>query len=122
MPGETLATIMLQTRSGVPVVLSGSFVAPGFGVAVSDRLELIGSKASLVLDGDTATILGERPETVLFDLQAGYQACFDAAATHFAARLRDGGPFESDAADNLGTLRLVEAAYHAAEQNQGERR
>ncbi len=115
MLGETLATIMLQTSDGVPVVLSGSFVAPGFGAAVSDRLELIGSRASAVLDGDTLRLLdGDRSETVHFESAAAYQACFDAAAAHFCARLRDGSPFESEAADNLATLRLVEAAYTAA--------
>jgi predicted dehydrogenase len=111
MAGETLATIMLQTAAGAPVVLSGSFVAPGFGSVVADRLELIGSRGSLVLDGDTLELRGPLPETLRFDMAAGYQACFDAAAAHFATALRDGTPFESDPVDNLRTLRLVEAAY-----------
>ncbi|MGE4220419.1 MAG: Gfo/Idh/MocA family protein, partial [Alphaproteobacteria bacterium] len=42
MPGETLATVLMETSEGAPVVLAGSFVAPGFGTVVSDRLELIG--------------------------------------------------------------------------------
>ncbi len=114
MAGETLATIMLETKSGAPVVLSGSFVAPGFGATVADRLEIIGSRASLILDGETLELHGPAPETIRFDMAAGYQVCFDAAAAHFAARLHDGQAFESDAADNLQTLRLVEVAYAAA--------
>ncbi len=112
--GETLASILLQTQTGAPVVLSGSFVAPGFGTVVSDRLELIGSRASILFDGDTLQLRGAAPERLRFDLQAGYQACFDAAIGHFVARLRDGQPFETDAADNLRTLQLVEDAYAAA--------
>jgi D-apiose dehydrogenase len=112
--GETVATILMQTVERAPVVLSGSFVAQGFGTAVSDRLELIGSRASILFEGDTLQLLGEAPEARRFDLEAGYQACFDGAIGHFVARLRDGEPFETDAAENLHTLRLVEAAYAAA--------
>ncbi len=112
--GETLASILLQTAKGAPVVLSGSFVAPGFGAAVSDRLEIIGERASILFEGDTLKLRGDAAETRRFDLAAGYQACFDGAIAHFVACLRDGAPFETDAADNLHTLRLVEAVYQAA--------
>lgn len=112
--GETLATIMLDTAGGAPVVLSGSFVAPGFGSTVADRVELIGSRASVILDGDTLECRGEGAEVVRFDMAAGYQACFDAAARHFAGRVARGEAFESEAADNLRSLALVEAAYAAS--------
>ena len=115
MPGETLATLMLETGAGVPVVLSGSFVAPGFGAAVSDRLELIGSRASIILDGDRLEIRGGSSEQLSFDMKAAYQACFDEAIAHFADCLLSGRPFESDARDNLETLRLVEDAYALAD-------
>lgn len=123
MPGETLATLMLETRTGVPVVISGSFVAPGFGSAVSDRLELIGSRASIVLDGDRLEIRGGTTEELRFDMKAAYQACFNQAIAHFADCLLDDRPFESDARDNLETLRLVEDAYAYADAgaDRGER-
>lgn len=114
MPGETLATLMLESGAGVPVILSGSFVAPGFGAAVSDRLELIGSRASIILDCDRLEIRGGAAEELSFDMKAAYQACFDHAIAHFADCLRSGRPFESDARDNLETLRLVEDAYALA--------
>jgi D-apiose dehydrogenase len=114
MHGETLATIMLQTAQRAPVILSGSFVAPGFGATVSDRFEVIGSRASAVLDGDTLRLLGHEPETIQFDFATSYQACFDEAVAHFISRLRSGKSFESEAPDNLKTLRLVEATYAAA--------
>jgi predicted dehydrogenase/predicted TIM-barrel fold metal-dependent hydrolase len=112
--GETMATIMLDTESGAPVVLVGSFVAPGFGVAVSDRLELIGSRASVILDRETLTLMGPESQIMTYDAKKEYQHCFDAGMQHFVDCLRSGRPFESTAQDNLKTLRLVEDAYEKA--------
>ncbi|MBM4313335.1 MAG: hypothetical protein FJ122_05370 [Deltaproteobacteria bacterium] len=114
LQGETMATLLLETQSGAPVVLAGSFVAPGFGVAVSDRMELIGSKASVVLDQGTLSLLGARPQSLTFDMKKEYQHCFDAGMRHFVDCLRTGAPFESSPRDNLKTLRLVEDAYAKA--------
>jgi predicted dehydrogenase/predicted TIM-barrel fold metal-dependent hydrolase len=112
--GETMATLILDTESGAPVILVGSFVAPGFGVAVSDRLELIGSLASVILDKDTLTLMGPEPQKLTYDMKREYQYCFDAGMQHFVACLRAGAPFESTPQDNLKTLRLVEDAYEKA--------
>jgi D-apiose dehydrogenase len=120
MPGETLATIMMETERGVPVVLSGSFVAPRFGAAVSDRLELIGSRTSIILDDDLLESRGEIAGEQRFDMKQAYQACFDEAIAHFTACLLGGLAFESDARDNLATLKLVEDAYAAAERAKGK--
>lgn len=114
MPGETLATIMLETADSAPVVLSGSFVAPGFGTAVSDRLEIIGTKSSVILNGTELESRGSFESRESFDAAAVYQACFDAAAHHFTTALLNGTPFPEDARGNLETLRLVEDAYRAA--------
>lgn len=114
LPGETMATLFLETAGGAPVVLAGSFVAPGFGTAVSDRLEVIGSKASVVLDNGTLSLRGPKPETLTYDMDREYQHCFNAAFRHFVECLRSGRPFESPVADNLETLRLVEEAYAKA--------
>ena len=46
--------------------------------------------------------------------QLGYQASFDGVIAHFVDCLETGAPFETDPADNLETLRLVEDAYWAA--------
>lgn len=118
MPGETLATIMFETQAGAPVVLSGSFVAPGFGTAVSDRLEIIGAQSSVLLDGMELEARGAFTAQQSFDAKAVYQACFDAAAQHFADALLDGTAFPQTPHDNLETLRLVEDAYRAARSGQ----
>ena len=112
--GETIASILLETTSGTPVVVSGSLVAPGFPSRGQDKLELIGREASATFAGDELRLLGSRPRTALYDAQAGYQASFDSVIEHFVECLTSGATFETDAADNLETLRLVEHAYQAA--------
>jgi D-apiose dehydrogenase len=111
LAGETLATIFMETSTGAPVVLAGNFVAPGFGVTVSDRFELIGSKASIVLEPGELKLLGPEACVLAYDMKKEYQTCFDTAIAHFTECIVTGKPFESDPHDNLETLRLVEAAY-----------
>jgi predicted dehydrogenase len=114
MPGETLATILLETERGAPVVLSGSFVAPGFGAGVSDRLELIGSRSSVLVDGMRVESRGAFVACEQFDAAAVYQECFDRAAALFAHALLTGTEFPETVEGNLETFRLVEEAYRAA--------
>jgi len=118
MPGETLATLMLETGTGAPVVIAGSFVAPGFGTAVSDRIEIIGTHASVILDGRGIELRGAATERIAVDYGAAYQACFDAGIAHFVERLRANLPFETGPDDNLKTLKLVEDAYALAARGQ----
>jgi predicted dehydrogenase len=122
MPGETLATLMLETPAGAPVVIAGSFVAPGFGTAVSDRLEIIGTHASVILDDAGIELRGATAERIAVDYKAAYQACFDAGIAHFIERLLSGLPFETGPDDNLQTLKLVEDAYALAASGQGAKR
>lgn len=112
--GETLAAIFLETSAGAPVLLSGSLVAPGLPPRGQDRLELVGQKASVVFSDGHLRMFGPKPKTVSFDSTSGYQASFNAVISHFVDCLLSGAPFETDAADNLETLRLVEHAYLAA--------
>jgi predicted dehydrogenase len=121
LPGETVATILLETASGAPVVISGNAVAPGFGDSPSagdagdappgERMEIIGEHASVIVCGETLDRIGPSPARESVDQRAAYQACFDGAVAHFVERLADGRPFETDLRDNLETLRLVEQAY-----------
>ena len=114
--GETCASIFLETTAGRPVDVTGTMAAPGFPPRASDRLELIGSKASLVFDDFELRLLGDSPRSERFDGTEGYQASFDAVIAHFVDCLQSGAPFETDPADNLETMRLVEHAYLAAGQ------
>jgi predicted dehydrogenase len=112
--GETVATIFLETASGAPVVVNGTMAAAGYPPRVPDRLELIGSKASAVFTDSALSLRGTRPRETRHDNDRGYQASFDGVIAHFVDCLASGAPFETDPADNLETLRLVEHAYWAA--------
>jgi predicted dehydrogenase len=112
--GETLAAIVLETRDGAPVTLRGSMVAQGTPVRTEDRLDALGATAALRLEGTGLSLSGGEERRESFDFAASYQESFDAAIRHFVDRLMDGRPFETEIADNLETLRLVEDAYAAA--------
>jgi predicted dehydrogenase len=113
--GETLATILLETESGASVTLHGTLAAPGFPPVGGDRLELIGTRASATFENMELRLLGAQPRRETYDASRGYQASFDGAIAHFVECLRTGDTFETDVADNLETLRLMESAYSAAE-------
>jgi predicted dehydrogenase len=112
--GESVATIFLETAGGAPVVVTGTMAAPGYPARPPDRLEIVGTRASVVFEDSVLSLLGDRPRSQRYDLDQGYQASFDGVIAHFADCLETGAPFETDPADNLETLRLVEHAYWAA--------
>jgi predicted dehydrogenase len=74
-------------------------------------LELIGQEASILFENNTLHLRGDTEETLEFDIERAYQQSYDNAVAHFVQALEDRTPFETDAADNLQTLRLVEDAY-----------
>jgi D-apiose dehydrogenase len=78
-----------------------------------DRLELMGSKGTLLFDTDRLTMVGSGQPGISYELQKGYQACFTRAIQEFVRGLRTGGPFPTDRLDNLETLKLMEACYVA---------
>ena len=112
--GESLATILMETATGVPVVVMGTMGAPGFPSRTGDRFDLIGRTASATLDATELRLRGPKPRQESFDHDAGYQASFDGVIAHFVDCLLTDAAFETDPADNLETLRLVEHAYWAA--------
>jgi predicted dehydrogenase len=112
--GETVAAIFLETASGAPVEVVGTMAAPGYPSRPPDRLEIVGSKASATFADSELRLLGATPRSQSYDKDAGYQASFDGVIAHFVDCLESGAPFETDAAENLATLRLVEDAYAAA--------
>jgi D-apiose dehydrogenase len=66
------------------------------------------------MENDRLVLAGADQRELLYDHPTVYQQSFDAAVAHFVARLRSGEPFETDARDNLETLRLVEQAYESS--------
>jgi predicted dehydrogenase len=112
--GETAAAIFLQTASGAPVEVTGTLAAPGYPPRPPDRLEMVGSKASVTFENSELRLLGDHPRSESYDRDHGYQASFDDVIAHFVGGLETGVPFETGPDDNLKTLRLVEDAYRAA--------
>jgi len=77
-------------------------------------VELLGRTASATLETTELNLRGPKPRHQSYDHDTGYQASFDGVIAHFVDCLLTGAPFETDPADNLETLRLVEHAYWAA--------
>lgn len=112
--GESAATILLRDGADCAIVLEGNMLAHGYPARPLDRCEVRGDDGRIVLDGGRLSLVAAVPEERAFDLDAAYQASFDAVIDHFVDRLRTGASFETNPADNLETLALVEAAYDAA--------
>ena len=95
-------------------MVSGNLSVAGFPPLPQDRLELIGGRSSILFDGETLNLIGEKKELIHFNFEEAYQASYDNAIAHFVEALRTGQPFETDRLDNLKTLKLVDEAYRFA--------
>ena len=113
MRGEDRAFLAFETSAGAPVSMLANLAVHGEPPGLVDRLTLIGTRGTLVLDGDTLRCFGADAGERTYDLPACYEQSYADAIAHFVAGVRSGAPFETAPADNLRTLALVEAAYAA---------
>ena len=116
--GEDIAIIVMRGESGITAVVDGSMSAPGYPARPSDRLELIGTKDTMIFDRDKLFLVGSDAPPVEHDLIANYQACFTNAVRDFAHGVRTGEPFWTDRLDNLKSMQLMERCYEVAGINQ----
>ncbi len=115
LPGEDTAAILMEGPDGLIATADGSLCAPGYPQLHGDRLEVIGTEGTIIMDLNRVYIVGREAETVLqVDLLGRYQECFDTAMRAFVDGLRTGQPFETDRLDNFKTLELMESVYRAA--------
>jgi predicted dehydrogenase len=114
LPGEDTAAIVLEGEDGFIATADGSICAPGYPPLHGDRLEVIGTRGTIVMDFNRIHLVGAEGEAVEVDLLGRYQECFDTVMAAFLDGLRDGTPFETDRLDNLETVRLMESVYRAA--------
>jgi predicted dehydrogenase len=114
LTGEDAASILLRGEKGPTCVLDGNFSAPGYPALPADRLEISGTKGTLLFEGDRLSLVGGDEPPIAFDLQQSYQAGFTNAIQAFVHGLRTGEPFQTDRLDNLETLKLMEFCYVAA--------
>ena len=109
--GEDGAVIQLKADSGAGVTVFASFAAHGHPAAQVDRLEILGDKGAIKLDGPSLTCSGAAPGERSYDLATEYQGSYNRTIAHFVKSLRDNTPFETAPQDNLETFRLVEDCY-----------
>ena len=109
--GEDGAVIQLQAGSGAGGTVFASFAAQGHPATQVDRLEILGDKGAIKLDGAQLTCSGVSPQELVYDLATEYQGSYNRTIAHFVQSLRDNTPFETAPQDNLETLRLVEDCY-----------
>jgi D-apiose dehydrogenase len=109
--GEDGAAIQLETGNGTAVSVFASFAAHGHPAAQLDRLEILGDKGAIRLDGAQLACSGGAPGEQVYDLAIEYQGSYNRTIAHFVQSLRDNTPFETAPQDNLETLRLVEDCY-----------
>ena len=109
--GEDGAVIQLQAENGAGVTVFASFAAHGHPATQIDRLEILGDKGAIKLDGPQLVCAGASPAEQTYDLAVEYQGSYNLTIAHFVQSLRDNTPFETAPADNLETLRLVEDCY-----------
>lgn len=114
LPGEDTASILMEGESGLIATADGCICAPGYPPLHGDRLEVVGTSGTIIMDYNKVSIVGSNEPPVEVDLLGRYQECFDTAIDAFVTGVRDGTPFETDARDNLETLRLMESVYRAA--------
>jgi predicted dehydrogenase len=114
LSGEDAAVVLLKGARCDTAILDGNISAPGFGPLPTDRVEVMGTRGTLVFDRDRLYMAGSNEAPVVFDLAKNYQACFSRAVREFVRGVLDNKPFATDRLDNLETLKLMEASYVAA--------
>jgi len=114
LPGEDTAAILMQGEDGLIATADGSICAPGYPELHGDRLEIIGTLGTIMIDYNRVYLVGREEDAVEVDLLGRYQECFDIAVASFVNGVRNNTPFETDRMDNLQTLRLMESVYTAA--------
>jgi predicted dehydrogenase len=122
MAGEDGAVIHLSTQEGAGVSVVASFAAKGQPTALTDKLVIIGRKGAIQFDGSELTLHADSTERLSFDPAVVYAGSYASAIGHFVDCLRNDTPFETSAADNLDTLRLVDDCYSLAEHASSARR
>lgn len=112
--GEDNAMLLLRNAHGVPIVIDGVMTGAGHDRRAPDRLEIAGTRCSVILEDAVLRLIGAEEETHRFDEAAVRQGCFDASIQHFVDQLHSGGPFWTSARDQLAGLKVMDDAYAKA--------
>jgi predicted dehydrogenase len=112
--GEDVASILMETEKGVPAAVDGVLCAAGHDIRAGNRIEITGTRCSVLLDNAIVKLFGAEEEEHVFDEAEMRQKCFDLSIQHFVDGVRSGKPFWTSAQDQLATLKLVEDSYEMA--------
>lgn len=96
------------------MTVDGVMTAAGHDRRAPDRLEIAGTRCSVVLEDAVLRLIGTEEETHHYDETEVRQGCFDASIQHYVDQLRSGGPFWTSAQDQLAGLRVMDEAYRIA--------
>ncbi len=128
--GEDVATLLLETVGGMTVTVEMSYASVvDYESFPQTLVEVEGNRGSVRLGPDycftVITREGQRPEQLtlpsydwVHPQYAVVQSSMVEIHRHFLAGLRDGQAVETSGADNLRTLRLVEAAYESVKRGE----
>jgi predicted dehydrogenase len=113
--GEDGAAISLRRRNdGLPIHIAAGLAVHGEPPLPADRLRILGSDGTIVLDRGRLRVTGAVDRSEDFDPEATYQGAYDSTIAHFVDGLAGQGTFETAPADNLKTLAIVEEIYAVA--------
>jgi len=71
--GKDVAQIMLKAKNGAIGMVSGNLSTKGVPPLSKDRLESIGEYSSILFDGETLSLIGERNESAHFSFEDAYR-------------------------------------------------
>lgn len=118
--GESVVTVVMN-QGPVLGLLDESWVSYGYPQLTSaESMVVEGSRGSLFLTTDGHLTLHRadgRIERIPVDTTDFYVRMYWGAINHFAERLRNGAPFQTDGPDNLKTLEIAFRAYDSAREN-----
>ncbi|GEO16127.1 Gfo/Idh/MocA family protein [Microvirga aerophila] len=111
--GDDSAAVLMRTQSDAQaaIVMQATMTAVGLPTRSPDHFQIFGTAGTIVFKDGLLRLLGPHSREITFDLDEAYRSSYRDAIAHFVDRLADGKEFETNAEDNLETLRLVEGIY-----------
>ena len=86
---------------------------------ICDGLTITGTEGTIALSDTRLCVEGRSANEVECDFDVLYASAFEVALRHFVSHLAEDRAFETEAADNIEDLKLVEQVYAAARRGEG---
>lgn len=112
--GEDTAVLDLASEQGVPIRLAGSFCRRAAPRVPADELTITAERGRLEFAGGVLHVESGVTEIEFHPFDRSYAASYRGAITDFVEAIATGRPFETEGAEHLAILRLVEDVYRIA--------